>query len=167
MYIYILYIQKNTLTLLSGIVPTKLNNIRDHLWDELSNDLNETIINSIEEYKTLIKGYDCSDEELENNIKAIRKSSWNMFINLVAEETTDNIILVRLREKFEEVFRYDKSGLPRIWKNNDDIDSFFKKARDEALALIALFTFIDIPEQKIRDITGIKEVFIFYLFIFF
>jgi len=90
-----------------------------------------------------------------------------MFINLVAEETTDNIILVRLREKFEEVFRYDKSGLPRIWKNNDDIDSFFKKARDEALALIALFTFIDIPEQKIRDITGIKEVFIFYLFIFF
>ncbi|KAG4097085.1 protein SEY1 [Neocallimastix lanati (nom. inval.)] len=151
-------IEKNTLTLLSGIVPTKLNNIRDHLWDELSNDLNETIINSIEEYKTLIKGYDCSDEELENNIKAIRKSSWNMFINLVAEETTDNIILVRLREKFEEVFRYDKSGLPRIWKNNDDIDSFFKKARDEALALIALFTFIDIPEQKIRDITGIKEL---------
>jgi len=151
-------VEKSTLTLLSGIVPAKMNNIRDHLWDELSNDLNETIINSIEEYKTLIKGYDCSDEELENNIKAIRKSSWNMFINLVAEETTDNIILVRLREKFEEVFRYDKSGLPRIWKNNDDIDSFFKKARDEALALIALFTFVDIPEQKIRDITGIKEL---------
>jgi len=151
-------IEKNTLTLLSGIIPTKMNNVREHLWDELSKDLNETLKNSIEEYKTLIKGYDCSDEEVETNIGAIRMACWNMFINLVAEETTDNIILLRLREKFEEIFRYDKSGLPRIWKNNDDIDSFFKKAKDESLALISLFTFVDIPEQKIREITGIKEI---------
>jgi len=151
-------IEKNALTLLSGIVPAKMNNIREHLWEELSDDLSETLDNSIEEYKTLIKGYDCTEEELENNISDIRKASWNMFVNLVAEETTDNIILVRLREKFEEVFRYDKSGLPRIWNSNDDIESFFKKAKDESLALISLFTFIDISEQKIRDITGIKEL---------
>jgi len=156
-------IQKSALTLLSGIVPTKLNNVREHLWDELSNDLNEVTNNSIQEYKTLIKGYDCSDEELNNNISTIRKACWNIFINLVAEETTDNIILLRLREKFEEIFRYDNAGLPRIWNRNDDIDIFFKKAKDEALALISLFTYVDIPEQKIRDITGIKEVRIFKL----
>jgi hypothetical protein len=151
-------IEKSALTLLSGIVPTKLNNVREHLWDELSNDLNEVTNNSIQEYKTLIKGYDCSDEELNNNISTIRKACWNIFINLVAEETTDNIILLRLREKFEEIFRYDNAGLPRIWNRNDDIDIFFKKAKDEALALISLFTYVDIPEQKIRDITGIKEI---------
>jgi hypothetical protein len=141
-------IEKSALTLLSGIVPTKLNNVREHLWDELSNDLNEVTNNSIQEYKTLIKGYDCSDEELNNNISTIRKACWNIFINLVAEETTDNIILLRLREKFEEIFRYDNAGLPRIWNRNDDIDIFFKKAKDEALALISLFTYVDIPEQK-------------------
>ncbi|ORX55242.1 root hair defective 3 GTP-binding protein [Piromyces finnis] len=150
--------EKNTFNLLAASVPQKMNNVRDHLWDELGNDLEKALTNSIESYKTLINGYDCTDEEINDNVKSIRKNGWNAFCNLVAEETTDNIILVHLREKFEEIFRYDKSGLPRIWNNNDDIDSFFKKAKDEALALISLFTFIDISEQKIRKITGIEEL---------
>jgi len=135
-----------------------MNSVRDHLWDELGSDLESALNNSIESYKTLINGYECTEEEINNNIKEIRRNGWNVFCNLIAEETTDNIILIHLREKFEELFRYDKSGLPRVWNNNDDIDSFFKKARDEALALISLFTFIDISEQKIRDITGIEEL---------
>jgi len=150
--------EKNTLTLLSSTIPVKMNNVREHLWDELGEDLEKALNNSIETYKTLIQGYECTEQETENNVKAIRKNGWNVFSNLIAEETTDNILLVHLREKFEEVFRYDKSGLPRIWNNNDDIDSFFKKAKDEALALISLFTFIDISEQKIRKITGIEEL---------
>jgi hypothetical protein len=34
-------------------------------------------------------------------------------------------------ERFEEKFRYDDKGLPKVWKPEDDIDSYFKKARDE------------------------------------
>jgi len=151
-------VEKNTLTILNGAIPVKMNNVREHLWDELGEDLSKALNNSIGQYKSLIQGYDCSDSEIEANVKSIRKSGWDVFINLIAEETTDNIILVRLREKFEEVFRYDKNGLPRIWNNNDDIDSFFKKAKEEALALISLFTFIDISEQKIRDITGLEDL---------
>jgi len=150
--------EKNTLNILAASVPFKMNSVRDHLWDELGNDLESALNNSIESYKTLINGYECTEEEINNNIREIRRNGWNVFCNLIAEETTDNIILIHLREKFEELFRYDKSGLPRVWNNNDDIDSFFKKARDEALALISLFTFIDISEQKIRDITGIEEL---------
>jgi hypothetical protein len=150
--------EKNTLNVLAASVPQKINSVRDHLWDQLGDDLEKALNNSIESYKALIKGYDCTDEEIETNVKAIRRNGWNAFSNVIAEETTDNIILVHLREKFEEIFRYDKSGLPRIWNGNDDIDSFFKKAKDEALALISLFTFIDISEQKIRKITGIEEL---------
>lgn len=34
-------------------------------------------------------------------------------------------------DRFEEKFRYDDKGLPKVWKPEDDIDSYFKKARDE------------------------------------
>jgi len=150
--------EKNTFNVLAASVPQKMNSVRDHLWDQLGEDLEKALNNSIESYKTLITGYDCTDEEVKENVRDIRKNGWNAFCNLIAEETTDNIVLVHLREKFEQLFRYDKNGLPRIWNGNDDIDSFFKKAKDEALALISLFTFIDISEQKIRKITGIEEL---------
>lgn len=40
-------------------------------------------------------------------------------------------MLVRLKLIFEEKFRYDKEGVPRVWKEDDEIEGVFKKARDE------------------------------------
>ena len=33
--------------------------------------------------------------------------------------------------RFEDKFRYDEQGVPRIWKPSDDIDGIFKSARDD------------------------------------
>ena len=33
--------------------------------------------------------------------------------------------------RFEDKFRYDEQGVPRIWKPSDDIDGMFKSARDD------------------------------------
>lgn len=135
-----------------------MNDLRENLWEELCNDLFDTITESIELYQHSIEGYNCKETEIENTIVEIRKEAWAIFMNLIAEETTDNLILVRLREKFEEIFRYDKNGLPRIWGSSDDIDSCFNKAKEEALLLITLYSFIDASEQKIREVTGIDEL---------
>ena len=40
-------------------------------------------------------------------------------------------MLGKLRTHFEERFRYDEQGVPRVWKPDDDIDGAFKKAKDE------------------------------------
>lgn len=34
---------------------------------------------------------------------------------------------------FEDKFRYDEHGVPRVWKASDDIDGLFKSAREEVL----------------------------------
>lgn len=44
-----------------------------------------------------------------------------------------------MRDLFEEEFRYDEDGTPRVWKPDDDIDVLFRKARDHVLDLIPLF----------------------------
>ena len=49
-------------------------------------------------------------------------------------------MLVKLKLIFEERFRYDDEGVPRVWKPDDDIDSIFKKAKDAVLALIPLYS---------------------------
>lgn len=49
----------------------------------------------------------------------------------VDEQTGDTVLLSKLRFAFEERFRYDEQGVPRVWKPEDDIDAAFKKAKDE------------------------------------
>lgn len=43
------------------------------------------------------------------------------------------VTLIVYSDRFEEKFRYDDKGLPKVWKPEDDIDSYFKKARDEVI----------------------------------
>lgn len=45
------------------------------------------------------------------------------------------MLLVKLKLVFEEKFRYDDEGVPRLWKPDDDIDAVFKKAKDAVSAL--------------------------------
>jgi len=35
--------------------------------------------------------------------------------------------------RFEEKFRYDDEGLPKVWKPEDDIDAHFRKAREDVI----------------------------------
>ena len=48
-------------------------------------------------------------------------------------------MVIKLKLAFEDKFRYDKEGVPRIWKPEDDIDTAFRAAKDETLALIPLY----------------------------
>lgn len=41
---------------------------------------------------------------------------------------------------FEDNFRYDDQGVPRIWRPTDDIDGAFSRARDHTLTLIPLLS---------------------------
>jgi hypothetical protein len=50
--------------------------------------------------------------------------------------------VTKLRAHFEERFRYDEHGVPRVWRPDDDIDGAFKKAKDVTLALIPLYATI-------------------------
>lgn len=39
-------------------------------------------------------------------------------------------MLVKLKLAFEDRFRYDAEGIPRVWKPDDDIDGAFRTAKD-------------------------------------
>lgn len=57
------------------------------------------------------------------------------------EQTADTVLLSKLRSAFEERFRYDEQGVPRVWKPEDDIDEAFRKAKDEVSLRFSCFHF--------------------------
>lgn len=69
----------------------------------------------------------------------LQKRSWLALKSKIDEQTADSVLFAKLRSHFEERFRYDEHGVPRVWKPEDDIDGAFKKARDQTLELVPLY----------------------------
>lgn len=76
-------------------------------------------------------GFNCTDQENAASLKALRRRSWLALRAKIDEQTSDANILTKLRGNFEERFRYDDNGVPRVRKPEDDIDTAYRKARDQ------------------------------------
>ena len=76
-------------------------------------------------------GFNSTPEENEQSLYILRKRAWQTLRKRVDALTADAVILTTLRNHFEERFRYDEKGVPRVWKPEDDIDTAFRRARDK------------------------------------
>ncbi|KAI9260508.1 RHD3/Sey1 [Phascolomyces articulosus] len=142
---------------LSEPVSLQLNSPTEKTWHNIIKAYKETVEHG---QKTLVekaKSFNSSDEELEESILGLKRQAWLVLRKKVDEELADNMLLLKLRSRFEEKFRYDEHGLPRVWKPEDDIDSYFRKARDDALTLIPLFAKIDLSEDEGFDIENDED----------
>ncbi|KAI8358015.1 RHD3/Sey1 [Mortierella sp. GBAus27b] len=89
------------------------------------------------------KTFEMDQEELEEVSENLRRQGWDLTTMRVQKECMDGLILYKLINQFEERFQRDDRGLPRIWTPIDDIDTPFRKARDETVAIIPLYARID------------------------
>jgi hypothetical protein len=86
--------------------------------------------------------------ENDEALKVLRRRSWLALRAKIDEQTAESIMLVKLKLLFEERFRYDDEGVPRVWKPDDDIDSIFKKAKDFVRSLSLLLSFAQTNVQR-------------------
>ncbi|OXG29722.1 protein SEY1 [Cryptococcus neoformans] len=109
------------------------------MWDTVLKTYSEVIGAAEETYLSKAKSYNCSDEENSVALTSLRARAWLALRRKLEEQTSDSTILTTLRTKFEDNFRYDEVGVPRVWKPEDDIEAAFRKAKDETLDLLPLF----------------------------
>lgn len=86
------------------------------------------------------RSFDASSEEVDVGLWRLRRKSWGVLRAKVEEEMMEGNLLLKLRENFEDKFRYDEAGVPRIWRPTDDIDGLYTKARESTLTLIPLLS---------------------------
>lgn len=120
-------------------VEMALNKPEPDMWDKVLSAFRSTLEQAEATYLRKAKSFNCTDEENEQALLALRRKSWLSLKVKVDEQTADSVIAAKLRNNFEDRFRYDDAGVPRVWKPEDDIDSAFRKARDETLSLIPLY----------------------------
>ncbi|KAL2195648.1 RHD3/Sey1 [Corynascus similis CBS 632.67] len=108
------------------------------LWDRVWGAFCGIVAEAETRFTDRAKSFDASPEEVEVGLWRLRRKSWVALREKIEEEMMESNILMKLRENFEDKFRYDEEGVPRIWRPTDDIEGVYTRARESTLGLIPL-----------------------------
>ncbi|KAG9201837.1 Dynamin-like GTPase that mediates homotypic ER fusion [Epicoccum nigrum] len=108
------------------------------LWDRVWAIFTDTVSSAEKRFTERAQSFDASPDEVEVGLWRLRRKSWGVLRAKIDEEVMEGNILLKLRENFEDKFRYDDQGVPRIWRPTDDIEGVYTKARESTITVIPL-----------------------------
>ncbi|KAI1497042.1 SEY1 protein [Biscogniauxia marginata] len=120
----------------TGEKPAAEKDLWDRIWNVFASVVKEAEVRFVERAKS----FEASEGEVEVGLWRLRRKSWVALREKIEEEVMEGNILLKLRENFEDKFRYDDAGVPRIWRPADDIEGIYTRARESTLTLIPLLS---------------------------
>jgi len=121
----------------AGELSNKKTDDRD-LWDRIWSGFTSLVSGAETKFSGLAKSLDASSSEVQLGLWKLRRKSWILLRQKLEEEVSEGNLLMKLRENFEDRFRYDSEGVPRVYRPNDDIEGIYTKAREETVLLVPL-----------------------------
>ncbi|KAL6705358.1 Dynamin-like GTPase that mediates homotypic ER fusion [Coniothyrium glycines] len=108
------------------------------LWDRVWAIFTDTVSSAEKRFTDRAQSFDASPDEVDVGLWRLRRKSWAVLRAKLEEEVMEGNILLKLRENFEDKFRYDEHGVPRIWRPTDDIEGVYTRARESTITVIPL-----------------------------
>ncbi|MCJ1307266.1 Dynamin-like GTPase that mediates homotypic ER fusion [Agyrium rufum] len=108
------------------------------IWDRIWRIFIHTVSEAEHRFSDRAASFSASADEVEVGKWRLRRKSWAALRAKIDEEMLEGNLLLKLRENFEDKFRYDEQGVPRIWRPTDDIEGVYTRARESTLELIPL-----------------------------
>ncbi len=124
----------------SGAPETGERGSEKEIWDRIWVVFTKTVEEAEQRFTSRAKSFDASAGEVDVGLWRLRRKSWGVLRAKIDEEMMEGNLLLKLRENFEDKFRYDEAGVPRIWRPTDDIEGIYTKARESTLTLIPLLS---------------------------
>ncbi|KAF8439561.1 RHD3/Sey1 [Kalaharituber pfeilii] len=112
------------------------------LWDGIWKVFEREVTEGAKIFKRKAESFNAGENEIKVGIWRLKRRGWSVLKAKIEEEVGGGNLLMKLRENFEDRFRYDDSGVPRVWKPSDDIESHYRRAREATIKLIPLVSHI-------------------------
>ncbi|KAJ3122976.1 Dynamin-like GTPase that mediates homotypic ER fusion [Nowakowskiella sp. JEL0407] len=132
---------------LSEPVELQISEADEKMWDRIIEKFAEQL-----DAGYFYEGFGATSAELVTTLKEFRKQAWEDLNKKLRDELGEDRVLSRLRNRFNESFRYDENGIPRVWRPGDDLDTYFIKAKEEAHKLLYQYAKIDVPIARLIDL---------------
>eukprot|EP00696_Hemimastix_kukwesjijk_P004715 gnl/Hemi2/16028_TR5312_c0_g1_i1.p1 gnl/Hemi2/16028_TR5312_c0_g1~~gnl/Hemi2/16028_TR5312_c0_g1_i1.p1 ORF type:complete len:755 (+),score=269.77 gnl/Hemi2/16028_TR5312_c0_g1_i1:101-2365(+) len=146
-----------------GQVGATINNELQQIFDNPTADMwakiralrASVLLSTTSSLKAILSDFNASVEQTGQWEDDLHCHATTLIFNKIRE--APGLLLVRMRKRFDELFRYDEDKLPRTWKANDDIKKIYFVARDAGLELIGLFEINRLDMDDNNDSPGVAE----------
>jgi len=129
-------LERNVKAKLAEPVELEFKRMDETLWDRVWKTWKDTVDDAIKKFEVKSRSFNSTEEETALGVWRLKKRAWAVLASRVEEEVLEGNLLLKLRESFEDRFRYDDTGVPRVWKPHDDIEGAYTRARESTLTLI-------------------------------
>lgn len=133
-------LEKSIKTRLTEPIELEFKRMDETLWDRIWKQWTHTVDEAVHQFEAKSKSFNATDSEREIGIYRLKKRGWAVLRAKIDEEVLEGNLLLKLRENFEDKFRYDEHGVPRVWKPTDDIEGAYTRAREATLLHIPLIS---------------------------
>lgn len=134
-------------------VSHEFNTMDNSLWDRILDQcIVDTLGNVTQDFAERLDILDVTDLEKTKHIALLQQRAWKLLRGRINEETSESHLLLKLREHFEDLFKFNTDGVPIVWKAGDDIDGSYRVAREKTLAVIPVFSRIQRSDGTVPDL---------------
>ncbi|KAG5519904.1 hypothetical protein PMAC_000181 [Pneumocystis sp. 'macacae'] len=144
-------IEKNFKMQLDEPISLILKNPCDNIWDDVISKYIETTNDFIKVLSRKLSNFDVSQSENEKNQLEFKYKTLYFLKDKIKQEITEDSVFLILRDTFEDKFRFDKNGVPRIWKPNDDINGIYKAVLEDVMFIDLIYGSYPKLERPVED----------------
>lgn len=137
---------------LKEFVIDNLNNPKDDTWDLILFEFKSIEKNSLSKFTKDEMTYDFNlGLPLEKNAEtliSLKKFYWLKFYDIIHDYMTEDTVSRIIRNVFENSFKFDSNGLPKIWSSIDEIDKSFTEARSISNGVLPILSYAKLSDNS-------------------
>ncbi|KAK6200532.1 putative stress-related vesicular transport protein [Scheffersomyces amazonensis] len=127
---------------LTKYIQFELNDPKPELWSNVLNKFNETRKDLIDIDKGNEIDFKLGTSQ-NQNVEVIEKfkyKSWIKFYEINHKIISSGNLLTLIKDRFDDKFRYDENGLPKLYIDAHELEVQFDKAKSFALDILPILT---------------------------
>lgn len=147
---------------LSTCFVEELANPSELTWDHILEKFQALSKSALLKYETEEGDYDFRLGTLPSMNKRALKTfdfkSWELLDDLIHKYISKDNLLNILKDRFDDKFRYDENGVPRLYQNTKELEGSFSESKTHALKAFPILTMARlsdgtevIPKYDVRD----------------
>ncbi|CUM63944.1 uncharacterized protein PRCAT00001532001 [Priceomyces carsonii] len=158
---------KKLRTALTRVLQKELARPDEKSWDKVLAEFNKFTVEAFKKYEKdgeydfgLGTQHDINSEK----VSLFNFRSWVLFHDIIHATIQKDTVLTLLKDRFDDIFRYDENGLPKFYENAFQLDQAFGESRDFALKVLPILSIARlsdgseiIPKCDIFDRDGRKK----------
>ncbi|OBA20769.1 root hair defective 3 GTP-binding protein [Metschnikowia bicuspidata var. bicuspidata NRRL YB-4993] len=140
-------VSKHLKKLTSGLkiaISQEISSPSQSTWDQVMEKFDMAAALFLEKYTSdsgmVDFGVGAEDDMNKLTLRVFEFQSWQTLHTVIHKHISKDNLLTILKDRFDDKFRYDQNGLPRLYQNGKELDAAFGEAKGHAMKVFPILT---------------------------